>query len=163
MAENVDQESPYCPFCQHVSILEGMFACSECQDKLEVLMKVTKVLDYPEYQYEPSIEFKNVRLSSDYPGEAIVAIDGSGAAGMQKAFRFDGQGKCLVCDEVATNSLICSPCKGAISVARKIMTDSAGEFLHLFQDEGFIALLRFVSSNAVRKYMEAEIDGFGEA
>ncbi len=157
-----NEESPYCPFCQHVTIEEGEFACRECQDKLEALMKSTAVLDYPEYQYEPSIQFKNVKLSSDYPGEAIVAIDGSGAAGMQKAFKFDGQGKCIVCAEVATDSLVCEECTGAIQLARRIRNDNAGEFLMLFQDEGFIALLKYVSSSAVMKYMEEEIDGFRE-
>lgn len=108
--------------------------------------------------YDPSIEIKNVKLTTDYPGEAVVAIDGTGAAGVQKPFKFDGQGKCIVCDELTTDSIVCKPCKGAIRLARRIMNDDAGEFLNLFQDEGFIALLKFVSSNAVRKYMEAEIE-----
>lgn len=159
----MDEESPYCNFCQHVSILEGMFYCDECRDKLEALMKATTVLQYPEYQYEPSIQFKNVKLSSDYPGEAIVAIDGSGAAGVQKPFRFDGQGKCIICSELTTDALVCVECQGAMQLARQIRNDNAGEFLVLFQDEGFIALLKYVSSSAVMKYMEAEIDGFGEA
>jgi hypothetical protein len=113
--------------------------------------------------FPPSIEFKNVKLSSDYPGEAVVAIDGTGSSGVQKAFKFDGQGKCIVCSELATDSLVCAPCTGAISLARRIMNDNAGEFLHLFQDEGFVALMEFVASGAVKKYMEAEIERFRES
>lgn len=126
-------------------------------------MKATTALNPPSYEYEPSIEFKNVKLSSDYPGDAIIAIDGSGAAGVQKPFKFDGQGKCIICTELTTNSLVCRECAAAINQARQIRGDGVGEFLHLFQDEGFVALLKFVASNAVRKYMEAEIDDLGES
>lgn len=158
-----DPESPYCKFCHHNSIEEGAFSCDDCDDKLEALMKATTALETPSYQYEPSIEFKNVKLSTDYPGEAVVAIDGSGAAGVQKPFRFDGQGKCVICDELTTDMLVCALCKGGVSLARQIMSDNAGEFLHLFQDEGFVALMKFVASGAVRQYMEAEIDDFGKS
>ena len=162
-----DLKSPYCNFCHHNSIEEGAFSCDPCEDKLEALMKATTALKTPSYQYEPSIQFKNVKLSSDYPGEAIVAIDGSGAAGVQKPFQFDGQGKCIVCDELTTNTLVCHECRDGISLARVLNTSGGGheftEFASLFGDESFIALLRFVASNAVRKYMEAEIDDFGKS
>ncbi len=162
--------SPYCNFCQHNSIAEDEYACWECQKKLTVLMKVTTDLTADTTiapAYSPSIQFKNVKLSTDYPGQAIVAIDGSGSTGVQKPFQFDGQGKCIVCDELTTNTLVCTECRNGISLARVLNTSGGGheftEFASLFGDESFIALLRFVASNAVRKYMEAEIDNFGES
>lgn len=144
---------------------EDEFACQKCQPKLKALMDATIVLDPgPAYEdFSPSIGLKNVKLSSDYPGEAIVAIDGSGASGVQKPFKFDGQGKCMVCAELTTNTLVCSECTLAIQLARQIRNDNAGEFLHLFQDEGFVALMNFVASNSVKKYMEAEIERFRES
>jgi hypothetical protein len=156
-------ESPYCNFCHHNSIAEGAFACEDCEDKLEALMKATTALDTPSYQYEPSIQFKNVKLSSDYPGEAIVAIDGTGAAGVQKPFQFDGQGKCIVCNELTTNTLVCTECRDGISLARTLRTSAAGDWIDVMSDESLVALLRFVASNAVRKYMEAEIDDIGKS
>jgi hypothetical protein len=149
---------PPCNFCQSNPVDLDEYACWDCMEKLKGLMKGITVENVDSGTYDPSIEIKNVKLTTDYPGEAVVAIDGTGAAGVQKPFKFDGQGKCIVCDELTTDSIVCKPCKGAIRLARRIMNDDAGEFLNLFQDEGFIALLKFVSSNAVRKYMEAEIE-----
>jgi hypothetical protein len=149
---------PPCNFCQSYPVDLDEYACWDCMEKLKGLMKGITVENVDSGTYDPSIEIKNVKLTTDYPGEAVVAIDGTGAAGVQKPFKFDGQGKCIVCDELTTDSIVCKPCKGAIRLARRIMNDDAGEFLNLFQDEGFIALLKFVSSNAVRKYMEAEIE-----
>lgn len=161
-----DAEGPkFCNFCDHNFPRPGEFACDDCLPKLKALMVATTVLDSDpaSVDYSPSIQFTNVKLSSDYPGEAIVAIDGTGAAGVQKPFKFDGQGKCIVCDELTTNTLVCVECSEAIRLARKIRSDSAGEFLHLFQDEGFVALMKFVASNSVRKYMEGEIERFRES
>lgn len=156
-------EEPYfCNFCQTNYPDEGEFACWECQPKLAALMKSVVALQPDSPIYSPSIGLKNVRFSTDYPGEAIVAIDGSGASGVQKPFKFDGQGKCIVCDELTTNTLVCEECSGAIHLARKMRNDNTGEFLHLFQDEGFIALMKFVASNSVKQYMEDEIERFRE-
>ncbi len=147
-----------CRFCQVASTDDDEYACWDCQDRLKGLMRAITVENVNSGAYGPSIEIKNVKLTTDYPGEAVVAIDGTGAAGVQKPFKFDGQGKCIVCDELTTDLLVCVECTGAIKLARRMRSDEAGEFLNLFQDEGFIALLKFVSSNAVRKYMEAEIE-----
>lgn len=160
-----DAEGPkFCNFCDHNFPRPGEFACDSCLPKLKALMEVTGVVDHTasSTSYSPSISFKNVKLTTDYPGEAVVAIDGSGASGVQKPFRFDGQGKCIVCDELTTNTLVCVECSEAIHLARKIRNDNAGEFLHLFQDEGFVALMNFVASSGVKKYMEAEIERFRE-
>ncbi len=152
-------DSPYCNFCQSLTIDVGDFCCGPCREKISALMVATKALEHDKgTNYEPSIQFKNVKLATDYPGEAVVVIDPGGAAGVQKPFKFDGQGKCIICTELTNDSLVCRQCAAAINLARQIGNDGAGEFLHLFQDEGFIALLKFVASNAVRKYMEAEID-----
>ncbi len=162
----------YCGLCDTNFPPEGELYCWECWGKLKVLMKVTTNLDpgnptTPGSIYSPSVEFKNVKLSSDYPGEAIVAIDGSGATGVQKPFAFDGQGKCIVCAELTTDALVCAECTDAIYLARNIKnaspTGSTDEFIALFQDEGFIALMKFVASNAVKGYMEAEIEQFRES
>ncbi len=160
-------ELPICDFCMLHVREEDEFACDRCQPKLKVLMEATIVLDpiSPAHaDLSPSIGLKNVKLSSDYPGEAIVAIDGSGALGVQKPFKFDGQGKCIVCAELTTNALVCTECTDAIYLARNMKNASSSgstdEFIALFQDEGFIALMKFVASNSVRKYMEAEIEQF---
>lgn len=156
----------FCDFCDNNFPRPGEFACDDCLPKLKALMVATTVLDPGEAhrEFSPSIEFKNVKLSSDYPGEAIVAIDGNGAQGVQKPFKFDGQGKCIVCSELTTNALVCHECTGAIQLARnlKSRTDST-EWIDIMSDEGLVALLRFVSSNSVRKYMEAEIEQFRES
>ena len=159
----------YCHLCDTNFPSEDELYCYECMDKLRALMKATTPLESgspvtPAPVYSPSIQFKNVRLSSDYPGEAIIAIDGTGAAGVQKPFKFDGQGKCIVCEELTTDAMVCQECTDAIYLTRTFLHNkSVTDFLELFGDEGFVALLKFVSSNAVRKYMEAEIEQFGES
>ena len=156
---------PTCRVCETYINTSGEFACYECMEKLKALMTSVTALDPgPAYEsYSPSIEFKNVKLSSDYPGEAIVAIDGTGASGVQKPFKCDGQGKCIICSELTTDTLVCLECRESIDLVRQINRDRRLDFLILFQDEGFIALLKFVSSNAVKKYMEAEIEQFGKS
>lgn len=163
---------PTCRVCENYINTTGEFACYECMAKLKALMTSVTALDgastsAPSYAYSPSIELKNVRLSTDYPGEAIVAIDGSGATGVQKPFKFDGQGKCIVCDELTTDTLVCHMCRDAIELARGIAKgadpDAVEKFVDVMMDEGTVALLRFVTTNAMKKYMEAEIEQFGES
>ncbi len=158
-------EPQICDFCQVNYPVDGEYACWECQPKLTALMKSTIALHSDSASYSPSIGFKNVKLSTDYPGEAIIAIDGSGASGVQKPFKFDGQGKCIVCDELTTDSLVCQQCTQAIKLARAMNSPqvNAEDFLRLFQDEGFVALMKFVASNSVKKYMEDEIERFRDS
>ncbi len=162
-----DTEGPkFCHFCDHNFPRPGEFACDDCLPKLKALMVATTVLDSGEAHrdFSPSIQFKNVKLSSDYPGEAIIAIDGTGAQGVQKPFKFDGQGKCIVCAELTTNALVCFECTEGIQLARNLRTRTlAREWIDVMNDEGLVALMKFVSSNAVKKYMEAEIEQFGES
>ncbi len=157
----------YCNFCAENILQEGEYACWDCQAKLKALMRATSDLAPDTPTYSPSIELKNVKLSSDYPGQAIVAIDGTGAAGVQKPFQFDGQGKCIVCDELTTNTLVCLLCRDAVQLARGIAKatspDAVEKFIDVMMDEGTVALLRFVTTNAMKKYMEAEIEQFGES
>ncbi len=160
-------EAEYCDFCAENKIQEGEYACWECQAKLKVLMRSVSDLAPGSPSVSPSIEFKNVKFTSDYPGQAIIAIDGSGASGVQKPFQFDGQGKCIVCDELTTDTMVCTQCTDAVYLARNIKnaspTGSTDELVILLQDEGFLALMKFVASNSVKKYMEAEIEQFRES
>lgn len=111
-----------------------------------------------------ALKIFNASFSTDFAGaRAVIAIDGRGSPGVQKPIAVDGQVKCIVCDEWSEFHLICEECRTAVNFARSIKHFSNWEeTLAILEREEVIALLKFVSSNAVRRYLEDEIGRFGE-
>jgi len=166
-----DEAKPVCGWCLSAS---SQTPCLRCEEKIFAVMKNVRVLNPTRHAPSPNehgwdgadaMKLYNASFSTNIEGApAVIAIDGRGAPGVQKPIAVDGQVKCIVCDEWSEFHLICEECRTAVNFARSIKHFSNWEeTLEILEREEVVALLKFVSSNAVRRYLEDEIGRFGEA
>lgn len=119
-----------------------------------------------------TVTFANVGVKTDLEGAvAVLAVDGRGAPGMQRVIQVSGQVKCLLCDEVAVDSVICERCNAAVQFIREVqrkftvagLQDFGGHLAEL-EGSGLMALLQLVTIDALTEWWknqirEVEIDG----
>lgn len=121
-------------------------------------MKLTEVIA------DGVVVLTNIKLRTDIQGAPyVVAIDGQGSPGVQRAIGIDGIVKCLVCDEVTSLRPVCDNCQGAVAFVRTLQRQltvqgmkELGDRLQELDEAGLLGLVRLVTLDALKEWFTSQ-------
>lgn len=106
-----------------------------------------------------AVSIKNAKLVvTDHNMQHIVVLGSSHASGWQKPIGIDATVKCIICEEMSVNDLICEECKTAIMFVRGSKSLQAmGDFI-----DKFPVMAEAVSKGLLQKWIEDQIEEMEE-